>query len=139
MILEKTANESTFFTIFYHRLKFWTLNFNVPYLLQKSFAHHGFLFNNDFLHVNYHSSKFVRLVANTPYDLTVLAWMIAEIYFPNFIYYFMWQLTIKSVEYLKNSKRYPHLKTLSFSCYSKAVWWRGFFAKWKICMKNPFN
>ena len=66
MILAKTGNESTFFSVFYHHLKFWTLNFNAPLLLQKTFAPHGFLFNNVYLYVHYHPSKFVRLVAKHP-------------------------------------------------------------------------
>ena len=66
MFSVKTANESMFFSVFYHRLKFWTLNFNAPELLQKTFAHHGFLFNNVYLHVYYHPSKFVGLVAKHP-------------------------------------------------------------------------
>ena len=66
MILVKTANESTYFSVFYRRLKLWTLNFNTPYLLQKTLAHHGFLFNNVHLHVYYHSTTFVSLVAKHP-------------------------------------------------------------------------
>ena len=64
--MAKTENESTFFSVFYHRLKFWTLNFNAPQLLQKTFSHHGFLFNNIYLHVYYYRSKFVGLVAKLP-------------------------------------------------------------------------
>ena len=66
MILAKAANESTFFSVLYHHLKFWTLNFNAPYLLQKMFAHHGLPFKNIYLNVYYHPSKFVGLVAKHP-------------------------------------------------------------------------
>ena len=66
MISAKTANALTFFSVFYHRLKFWTLNFNAPSLLQKTFAPHDFLFNNVYLRVYYHPSKFVSLVAKHP-------------------------------------------------------------------------
>ena len=67
MISAKTANESTFFSIFNHRLKFWALNFNSPQLLQKMFVPHGLLFNNVYLHVFYHPSKMVGLVAKLWY------------------------------------------------------------------------
>ena len=73
MIFAKTANESTFFSVFYHRLKFWTLKFNAPWHLQKTFAPHGFLFNNVYLHVYYHLSTFVGLVAKHPVLLKLLA------------------------------------------------------------------
>ena len=63
MIFAKTANKST---VFYHCLKFWTLNFNASKLLQKTFAPHGFLFNNVYLHVYYYPSTFVGLVAKHP-------------------------------------------------------------------------
>ena len=66
MILAKTANESTFFSVFYHHLKFWTLNFNASQLLQKMFAPHSFLFNNVYHHIYYHPLKFVSLVAKHP-------------------------------------------------------------------------
>ena len=56
MIFAKTANESTYFSAFNHRLKFWTLNFSSPQLLQKTFVPYGFLFNNVYLHVCYHPS-----------------------------------------------------------------------------------
>ena len=46
MILAKTANESTYFSVFNHRLKFWTLSFSAPQLLQKTFAPHGCQLNN---------------------------------------------------------------------------------------------
>ena len=71
MIFLKTVNESAFFSVFYHRLKFWTLNFNAPQLLQKTFVPHGFLFNNVYLHVYYHSSTFVGLVAKYPVYLYI--------------------------------------------------------------------
>ena len=38
MILAKAANESTFFSDFYHRLKFWTLNINDPQTPTKDFC-----------------------------------------------------------------------------------------------------
>ena len=63
MILMRNVNESTFSFVFYHQLKFWTLNLNAPQLLQKTFAPHGFPFNNIYLDVNYHPTKFVSLVA----------------------------------------------------------------------------
>ena len=47
-------------------LKFWTLNFNAPQLLQKMFAPHVFPFNNVYLYVYYHPSKFVGLVEKHP-------------------------------------------------------------------------
>ena len=72
MILAKTANESIFFSVFYHRLKFWILNFNALWLLQKTSAPHGFPFNNVYLYVYYHPSTFVGLVAKHPvYIFTV--------------------------------------------------------------------
>ena len=40
-----------------------SLNFNAHLLLQKTFAPHGFLFNNVYLRVYYHPSRFVGLVA----------------------------------------------------------------------------
>ena len=55
-----------YFSVFYHRLKFWTLNFNFPQLLQKTFVPHGIPFNNIYLHVYYHPSKFVGLVPKYP-------------------------------------------------------------------------
>ena len=63
MILAKPANEYTLFSVSYRRLKFCTQNFNAPYLIQKTFAHNGFLFNIAYLHVFYYSSKFVVLIA----------------------------------------------------------------------------
>ena len=58
MILAKIANELPLFSVFYHSLKFWTWNFYAPYLLQKTFASHGFPLNNVHLRVYYHPSKF---------------------------------------------------------------------------------
>ena len=66
MILAKTANESSFFPVFYHRLKFWTSNYNAPELQQKKFGPHGFLFNIVYLHIYYHPATFVDLVAKHP-------------------------------------------------------------------------
>ena len=66
MISAKTANEPTLFSIFYHRLKFWTLFFNAPTLLQKMFVPNGFRFNNVCLDVYYHPSNFLGLVAIHP-------------------------------------------------------------------------
>ena len=62
----ESANESTFYSVFHHRLKFWSLNFNAPQLLQKTFVPHGFLFNHVYLHIYYHPSKFVGLVVKHP-------------------------------------------------------------------------
>ena len=63
MISAKTANASTFFSVFYQRLNFWTLNFNALYLLRKMFAP---LFNNVYLHAFCHLSTFVVLLAKHP-------------------------------------------------------------------------
>ena len=72
MILVKTSSESIFFSVFYHHLKFWTLKFNAPWLLQKTFTHHGFLFNNVYLHAYYHPSTFVGLVAKYPLWMIII-------------------------------------------------------------------
>ena len=50
MILAKTANESTYFSVFNHCLKFWTLNFSAPQLLQKTFAPHSCPLTNVCIH-----------------------------------------------------------------------------------------
>ena len=73
MILMKTANEFTFFSAFYHCLKIWILNLNPPKLPQKTLARRGFLFNNVYIHVYYHPSTFVGLVAKHPVYIEILA------------------------------------------------------------------
>ena len=93
MILAKIAYESTFFpAFFYHRLKFWSLNFTVPQLLQQTFASHGFLFNNVYLHVYYHPSKFVVLVANHPVYIYIymhIAEKIQTFWWPRYIFFYL--------------------------------------------------
>ena len=66
MILAKTANESTNFSVFNHRLKFWTLNFSAPELPQKTFAPHGCPLNNVCLHAPYLPLKFVPILMGHP-------------------------------------------------------------------------
>ena len=72
MILVKTANESTYFSVFNHRLKFWTLKFSAPQLLQKTFAPHDFPLNNICLHVPYLLLKFVPILMGHPVYATAL-------------------------------------------------------------------
>ena len=66
MILAKTANESTYFSGFNHRLKFWALNFSTPELLLKTFAPQGCPLNNVCLHVPYLPLKFVPILKGHP-------------------------------------------------------------------------
>ena len=51
---------------FFHHLNFWTLNFNGPYILQKTFVPYGFLFNNIYLPIYYYPTKFISLVLKHP-------------------------------------------------------------------------
>ena len=57
MNLAKTANDSIPFSVFYHNLKFRTLNFDGAYLLRKTFGTLGFLFTITRLDVYYHPLK----------------------------------------------------------------------------------
>ena len=71
MILAKTANESTYFSVFKHRSKF--LDFKHKRPLQKTFAPHGSPLNNVCLLVPYLPLKFVPiLMGHTVYSFLSL-------------------------------------------------------------------
>ena len=94
MILAKTANESAFFFVVYLRLKFWILIFNAPDFLQKTFAPHGFLFNNVYPRVYYHPSKLVGLVAKHPVYMYTYIYIL---FFLSIIRFFITSFSIKLI------------------------------------------